>query len=148
MTRTIMAPKWVVEDFDLPAGFDVIYCDDFNEAADEEFEKVNYAVIPYLSPVSDIANAVSKMKNLEVLQTITAGFDTVLPITPNGVTLCNAAGVHNDSTSEMALTITLAMLRGIPELVRLQDKHEWGAFFSTSLADKKVLLILVFSITV
>lgn len=141
MTRTIMAPKWVLEGFEVPADVEVIYCDDFNEASDADFAKANYVVIPYLSPLSDIANAIPKMKNLEVLQTITAGFDTVLPITPTGVTLCNAPGVHNDSTSEMALTITLAMLREIPDLVRLQDKHEWGAFFSTSLADKKVLLI-------
>lgn len=136
-----MAPQWVVEGFNFPADVEVIYCDDFNEPTAEQFARVDYAIIPYLSSVDEIASAIPKMPKLKVLQTITAGFDSVLPLMPPGVTLCNAPGVHNDSTSEMALTLTLSVLREIPRLVRRQDQHEWSAFFSTSLADKQVLLI-------
>ena len=81
------------------------------------------------------------MKNVKVIQTLTAGFDNVLPHLPSGVTLCNAAGVHDDSTSELALALTLAAQREIPKTVRAQDRGEWLHFFAPSLADKNVLLI-------
>ncbi|MFE1896282.1 NAD(P)-dependent oxidoreductase, partial [Streptomyces yangpuensis] len=58
-----------------------------------------------------------------------------------GVRLCNAAGVHTASTAELALALTLASLRGIPGMVRGQDREEWRSGFYDALADKSVLII-------
>ena len=44
-----------------------------------------------------------------------------------GVTLCNAAGVHDASTAELALTLTLASIRDIPEFVAAQTDSTLGA---------------------
>ena len=41
------------------------------------------------------------------------------------MTLCNGRGIHDTSTAELALTLILASLRGIPDWVRAQDRHEW-----------------------
>jgi hypothetical protein len=43
-----------------------------------------------------------KLPNLEVVQLPTVGFDAALNHLPAGVTLCNAAGVHEQSTAELA----------------------------------------------
>ena len=42
-----------------------------------------------------------------------------------GVRLCNARGVHEASTAELALALILASLRGIPRFVRGQRREEW-----------------------
>jgi len=57
------------------------------------------------------------MRNVQVVQTLSAGVDSILPHLgqlPPGVRLCNARGVHEASTAELALTLILSSLRGIP----------------------------------
>src|SRR5262249_12521483 len=63
---------------------------------------------------------------LKVAQTLTAGYEHVLPFVPDGVTLCNARGLHDASTAELALTLTLSALRGIPRYARLQERGDWS----------------------
>jgi phosphoglycerate dehydrogenase-like enzyme len=58
-----------------------------------------------------------------------------------GVRLCNAKGVHEASTAELALALILASLRGFPGFVHGQDKEEWRAGFYPALADKSVLIV-------
>jgi phosphoglycerate dehydrogenase-like enzyme len=58
-----------------------------------------------------------------------------------GVRLCNARGVHEASTAELALTLTLASLRGIPGFVRAQQQEHWQGDFHPALADKNVLIV-------
>jgi phosphoglycerate dehydrogenase-like enzyme len=84
---------------------------------------------------------ISRMPALRVVQTLTAGVDHVRPYIPEGVTLCNARGVHDASTAELAVTLTLASLRGIPDFVRGQDAGEWRFGFYPALADRTVLIV-------
>ena len=37
--------------------------------------------------------------------------------------LCNGRGIHDASTAELAVTLTLASLRGIPEFVTAQQRR-------------------------
>ncbi|KOG90985.1 dihydrofolate reductase, partial [Streptomyces varsoviensis] len=55
--------------------------------------------------------------------------------------LCNARGLHDTSTAELALTLILASLRGVPDFVRAQDAGEWRQGFRPALADKRVLIV-------
>jgi phosphoglycerate dehydrogenase-like enzyme len=64
------------------------------------------------------------------------------------VTLCNARGLHDASTAELALTLTLSALRGVPRYVRQQDQGDWSpaykdddAVVDEALADKTVLIV-------
>src|SRR4051794_17669972 len=59
------------------------------------------------------------------VQTLTAGVDHVRDEVPEGVVLCNGRGIHNASTAELALTLTLASLRGIPGFVLDQQEERW-----------------------
>ncbi len=55
--------------------------------------------------------------------------------------LCNARGVHEASTAELALALTLASLRGIPGFVRAQQQERWQGDFHPALADRSVLIV-------
>ena len=59
------------------------------------------------------------------MQTLTAGVDNIRPHVPDGVMLCNGRGIHDASTAELALTLILSSLRGVPDFVRRQDRREW-----------------------
>ncbi len=103
-------------------------------------ERVELYVMPYL--FSDITGEViARMPRVRVIQTLTAGYEHVLPYLPRGVTLCNARGVHDASTAELAVALTLASLRRIPEFVRAQEREEWAFGKYDALADKTVLLV-------
>jgi len=101
---------------------------------------VQLYVLPYM--VGDRAFApLPHMARLRVLQTLTAGYDNVLPLLPDGVTLCNAGGVHDASTAELAVGLVLASLRGFPGFVRAADEGRWAAAPRPALADRTVLIV-------
>jgi phosphoglycerate dehydrogenase-like enzyme len=60
---------------------------------------------------------------------------------PDGVTLCNGRGIHDTSTAELAVTLLLSSLRGIPDFVRAQGRHQWAAGWRPALADRTVLIV-------
>lgn len=141
MERHLIAPDWVIEGYPFPDGVKITPCDDLTKLSDELLNSADYIVIPYLQDSDEIAQTLSRLKNKCILQTLTAGFNHIIPHLPDGVILCNAVGVHDDSTSELAVLMTLSVLREIPRLVDGQKNQLWDQFFSESLADKKVLLI-------
>jgi phosphoglycerate dehydrogenase-like enzyme len=100
---------------------------------------VAFYVPPYL--VGSVGHVLARMSGLRVVQTMTAGVDNFRPDVPPGVTLCNGRGIHDSSTAELALTLTLSSLRGIPEFVRAQDRREWRGRWRPALADRRVLLV-------
>ncbi|HEY6933025.1 MAG TPA: 2-hydroxyacid dehydrogenase [Marmoricola sp.] len=101
---------------------------------------VVFYVPPYESALSD-SRLVRHMPSLRVVQTLTAGVEHIRPFVPEGVLLCNGRGIHDASTAELALTLTLASLRGIPGFVRAQDRQRWTHRPLQALADKRVLII-------
>jgi phosphoglycerate dehydrogenase-like enzyme len=103
-------------------------------------ESVEFYVPDYLGDATTI-EVIGQLRSLRVVQTLTAGVDNVLPWLPRGVTLCNAAGVHDASTSELALGLTIAALRGIPDFVRAQDRGVWDDAFRPTLADRTVTVV-------
>lgn len=85
--------------------------------------------------------AMASMPRLEVCQLPTAGYEHALAHLPAGVTLCNAAGVHDASTAELAVALMLARLRRVDDMARAMPE---GAFLHgrfDSLADRRVLII-------
>jgi phosphoglycerate dehydrogenase-like enzyme len=103
-------------------------------------DEVEFYVVPY-SFTPTVLEIAARMPSLRVLQLLTAGYEHVLPYLPDGVTLCNARGVHDASTAELALALTLASLRGIPDFVRGQQHEQWLHADYPSLADKTVLIL-------
>ena len=54
---------------------------------------------------------VTRMSSLQILQMPNAGYDDALAYRREGLTICNAKGVHDISTSELALALTCGMKR-------------------------------------
>ena len=103
-------------------------------------DEVAFYVPPYRFSDADSA-LVPQMSSLRVVQTMTAGVDHIRPHVPDGVTLCNGRGIHDTSTAELAMTLMLASLRGIPGFVRAQDVHTWAHGTRPALADSTVLIV-------
>ena len=100
---------------------------------------VELVVLPYMKPGG--AGVLADLPSLRVVQTLTAGVDDVLPHLAPAVTLCNAAGVHDASTAELALGLILASGRHLDRYARQQERGEWAPVPGTALADLRVLVL-------
>ena len=141
MSSHIIAPAWLVQGYEFPPEVKVTTCDDLGELPLDVISTADFAILPYEGSSISIPETMSRLKSVKVIQTLTAGFDNVLPFVPNGVTLCNAAGVHDDATSELAVLLALSSLRDMPRSFKAQQQNHWETYFARSLADKNVLLI-------
>jgi phosphoglycerate dehydrogenase-like enzyme len=119
-------------------GVEVVQWDLSGEAPRQD--EITFVVPPYLG--SPGWERLGKLPALRAVQLLSAGYDNVLAALPPGVLLANAASVHDASTAELAVTLTLSSLRGIPEFVVAQGRSQWlPSENRQSLADKKVLIL-------
>ncbi|MFI2434898.1 2-hydroxyacid dehydrogenase [Streptomyces sp. NPDC018693] len=151
MTNDMVRDVWLPlppGDIDgLPEGLNYLFWDG-GESGDQPYpgdpaDCVVY-VVPYMKRQSVKVRPLKELRNVRLVQTLTAGVDDVtanLADLVPGVALCNARGVHEASTAELALTLTLASLRGIPGYVRAQQEERWQTGFRPALADKSVLIV-------
>ena len=105
-----------------------------------DLSQVGFYVPTYMGPRSTF-ELIGQMPNLEVVQLLTVGFDAALEYVPENVTLCNAVGVHDASTAELAVALVLASLRGIDDFARAMPRGEWIHDRRSSLVDRKVIII-------
>jgi phosphoglycerate dehydrogenase-like enzyme len=113
---------------------------DSGDADPVEIGDVEVFVPPYTATAADLA-MMARMPNLRVVQTLTAGVDNVLAALPDEVTVCNAAGVHDASTAELAVGLTLTSLRHLDEFARAMPDGRWLYDRHEALADKRVLIV-------
>jgi phosphoglycerate dehydrogenase-like enzyme len=83
----------------------------------------------------------AKMPNLKILQMLNAGYDDALAYLRPGLTLCNARGVHDASTAELAVGLAIASRRGFAEFIREQSAGTWNHRRFPALSDSKVGII-------
>lgn len=106
----------------------------------EEADEIGMVVVPYMG-TGDWSHLLARLPGLRLVQTLTAGYDNIVPMLPRGVALANAVGVHDTSTAELALGLTIAALRGFPDFVRAASRGEWAHRVLPSLADRRVLVL-------
>lgn len=106
----------------------------------EILELCEVYVPTYMSPRATLP-ITEYMPNLRLIQLMTAGVDAHRGKIPPGVTLCNAKGVHDASTAELAVGLILASKRGIPKFVRDAQIGKWESLHAQALADSKVLIL-------
>jgi phosphoglycerate dehydrogenase-like enzyme len=80
----------------------------------------------------------SGARRLQLIQTIGAGVDTVLPAPdlPAGVRIANARGIHGEQMSEHALAMMLAFAKQLPRALANQRTRHWKLYTPGSLAGK------------
>jgi phosphoglycerate dehydrogenase-like enzyme len=130
-------PRVLVPDYVAPATGATAYTE---ESGDLDLSDVRFFVPQYMSHGPNL-DWVERMPRLEVLQLLTAGYESALPYVRPGVTLCNAAGVHDASTAELAVGLILASQRGIDDAVRAMPSGAWVHATRPSLADRRVLIV-------
>jgi phosphoglycerate dehydrogenase-like enzyme len=109
----------------------------------ESLAEVEFYVPDYMASDPRVVEVLPQLNALRVVQTQTAGYEDFLPHIRDDVTLCNARGVHDASTAELAMTLILASYRRIPSAVQAQARGEWRTYdtFDDSLADRTVLIV-------
>ncbi len=105
-----------------------------------DLSKITFYVPTYMGgrPALELTK---KMPNLKILQMPNAGFDDALEFVRDGMTLCNGRSIHDDSTAELAVGLTIASLRGFPDFVRNQDKSSWVHVKNKSINDRRIGII-------
>ncbi|GAA4345487.1 2-hydroxyacid dehydrogenase [Angustibacter luteus] len=106
----------------------------------ERPDEISVVVPPYMD-TGDWGDLFAGLPHLKLVQTLTAGYESVQPMLPDGVALANAVGVHDTSTAELAVTLAAAVLRGLPDFVRAADAGRWRPQRRRSLADRRVLVV-------
>jgi phosphoglycerate dehydrogenase-like enzyme len=94
----------------------------------------------------DVARALDvagHIDGLGAIQTFSAGVDAIADRVPPGVTLCNAAGVHDVSVAEWVLMTVLASRRRLPEHLAAQRIGTWRAdpLVGEDLVDALVVIV-------
>ena len=123
----------------VPEGFERLSPSNY-PLESSDLSKITIYIPPYMTGV-EYLEPTKKMTNLQILQVPNAGYESALPYIREGVTLCNARGVHNASTAELAVGMAIAMKRGFPDFIRAQDKGLWSHERMGSLNDSTVGII-------
>ena len=123
---------------DLPPGVDV---DVWTGSGDPPHAgQVEFWVPPFLA-TSRLTPVIAAMPKLAVIQLLSAGADAWVGQVPDGVTLCDARGVHSSATSEWAAAAILASLRDFPRFVTAHNDGRWDQDSTDELAGKRVCIV-------
>jgi phosphoglycerate dehydrogenase-like enzyme len=124
----------------IPAGLDLDFYRADGDALPGTLDEVAFYVLPYMKGTGVLERS-ADMAKLQVVQTLTAGYEEFLPLVPPAVALCNAAGLHDTSTAELAVALTLASGRQLDSFARNQSAGTWHPVFGRALADQRVLIV-------
>ncbi|MBP1326658.1 phosphoglycerate dehydrogenase-like enzyme [Leucobacter exalbidus] len=102
-------------------------------------DSINIVVPPYWGGARRLANLAAV--NPQLVQWQSIGYNGVGDHLPEGLPFANASSVHEASTAELALGLTLASQRGIDAFVRQATTHTWDLRSYPSLADRRVLIV-------
>jgi len=113
----------------------------YETTIDEELlDEIEFFMPIYTGPAVNLA-LMRRMPNLAVCQLLSAGYESALAFLPEGVTLCNAGGVHDASTAELAIGLIIASLRGIDDAARDMAAGRWDHRTRPALADCHVVVV-------
>ncbi|MBW9208344.1 2-hydroxyacid dehydrogenase [Mumia sp. zg.B53] len=140
---TVVVTPFGADELSAPEGLTVVPFsgDASNLPPDDVLAEAEMWVLPYDLSFS-VGEIAARMPRLRVIQAQSAGTDGIAAQIPDGVTLCNARGVHDAATAELGVGAIIASLRGIPAFVRAQDEQHWLPYrWWDSLADKTVMIV-------
>jgi phosphoglycerate dehydrogenase-like enzyme len=138
--RVLVPWKRVSDDLgDLGSAGLTVEVFDGDSPGPEDLGDVVFFTVPYDRPFS--TEPIPRLSGVQVIQTLTAGYDHLISLLPGDVTLCNARGLHDASTAEHALGLILAAQRELPRWIRAQEQGRWEHAHTRSLAGCRVLIV-------
>ncbi|MEP7054982.1 MAG: 2-hydroxyacid dehydrogenase [Actinomycetota bacterium] len=126
-------------DFDAPTGVTVAPAGEGSPTGDV-LQRITFFVPRYMGG-RDALEPATRMPRLSVVQLPTAGYDDALGFLPDGVTLCNARGVHDESTAELAVGLAIAGRRGFPDFASGQAAGQWRHATWPALTDSRIAVV-------
>lgn len=126
-------------DLNVPFGFKVISTD-LTQLSNQERENIEIYIPKYMGGV-EVWSEIANLPNLKVVQLLMAGYDDALPHMRKGLRLCNAKGVHDQSTAELGVALMLAHFLGIKSYVKNMDSGRWDGAQRNSLYGKKIAIV-------
>ena len=137
MSDHVIWTQW--EDLNVPAKFKKV--SPVNTPIESsDLSEITFYVPTYMGGRAAL-ELTKKMPNLKILQMPNAGYDDAIEYVREGMTLCNGKSIHDDSTAELAVGLTIASLRGFPDFIRNQDKSAWVHVKNQSINDKKIGIV-------
>ncbi len=137
MTSQVIWCQW--DDLIVPAGLRLV-SSSATPLDGDNLDEITFFVPPYMGGRRALL-PVLRMPKLKVVQLPTAGYENALEFARPGLTICYASGVHDDSTAELAVGLTIASLRGFPEFIGNQISGKWVRSFHKSLSDSRVGIV-------
>jgi phosphoglycerate dehydrogenase-like enzyme len=123
----------------LPQGAHHLETDGFIPS-ESQLDEIEFYCPSYMGGVRTL-EIIPRMKNLKTIHYSQAGYEDILKHIPEGVVLCNASGLHDVSTSELAIGLTIASRRGFAEFMDNQKKGIWHRSRKPALADSHVGIV-------
>lgn len=124
-----------------PDGIEITVLEDREGLAETAQDVVFVALPNYTANLIWQQVTEHPVTRIQVVQLGSAGFENMVGVVPDTVSIANAAGVHDDGTSELAVALALANLRGLDTFARQQKDHLWqSSGLAHSLADRHVLI--------
>ncbi|HEY3472344.1 MAG TPA: 2-hydroxyacid dehydrogenase [Amycolatopsis sp.] len=136
MSARVLLP-WT--DIEVPEGIEAAYYDGLG-APPPDLDAVEFYVLPY-DRGPEPPKLIKELPSLRVVQSLSAGVETLVPLLPGGVRLANGRGLHDLSVAEHALALIHAAQRDLPRWFTQQTRGEWVREHTRSLADSRVLLV-------
>jgi phosphoglycerate dehydrogenase-like enzyme len=120
----------------VPDGVEVVVWDMEEPAPRDAFDLV---VPPYMK----MATVLQRLEGVGVglVQSQSIGYEGVADALPEGMRFSNAATVHETSTAELAVALTLASQRRLDAFAVDTSRGVWAPVFAESLADRRVMLL-------
>lgn len=135
MTRiSVPDDSWVPVLADLPV--DVVVWDGDTPQPDG---RLDLTVWPYTVNPTSLSNI--DATRIGLIQGQALGYDGVVERLSGGGRYANAVGVHEDSTAELAVALLLAAVRDLDTFVQQQGRGEWRKAWTSSLLDRRVMLL-------
>lgn len=135
--KNVVWTQW--DDLNVPEGVEKLSPSNCPlEAGD--LSAITFYMAPYMGGRKAI-EYITQMPNLQVLQVPNAGYDDALEFLRPGLILCNARGVHDASTAELAVALAISARRGFYDFARAQAAGKWKAKRYSSFNDSKIGII-------
>ena len=108
-------------DIAIPQGW-ILFSKPINNLSKSELSEISIYVPTYMGGKKSL-DPILDLPNLRTVQLLTAGYEDVIPYMSNQLMLCNARGVHDFSTSELAMSLILAHFKNHHEFAAVSYTH-------------------------
>lgn len=121
----LLVPEGTALDVALPGEVQVVTYDVAQPVPDAHLDAE--ALVTWGNPRAQLVDAAQRLTKLRWVQALNAGPDMVLAAGfPAHVTITSGRGLHDATVTEHALTLTLAVLRRVPEMVAAKGERRWA----------------------